>query len=86
MTFGPFEPLTLRFHSYLDLAYYPKSFSFYVAQVFRTRERRERGYEYRIRLEVSPKFAGNDRLGTPIIYIKKYTKKIIKKNMRREEI
>ena len=40
----------------------------YVAQVSGTQEC---GYEYRIRLEVSPKFAGNDRLGTTIIYIKK---------------
>ena len=43
----------------------------YVAQVSRTWELRERGYECRIRLEVSPKFAGNGKLGTSIIYIKK---------------
>ena len=43
----------------------------YIAQVSGTRERREHGYKYQIHLEVSPKFVGNDRLGMPIIYIKK---------------
>ena len=42
-----------------------------VAQVSEMWERRECGYEYWMRLEVSPKFAVNDRLGTSIIYIKK---------------
>ena len=51
----------------------------YVAQVSRTREHREREYKYRIHLEVSHKFARNSRLGTTIIYIKKYKNKIIKK-------
>ena len=52
-------------------------------------ERREHGYEYQIRLEVSSKFARNDRLGTPIIYIKKYRKyknKLIKKYEKRRNI
>ena len=41
----------------------------YVAQVSGTRVRRVRGHEYPIRLEASPKFAGNVGLGAAIIYI-----------------
>ena len=40
---------------------------FNVAQVSGTRVRRVRGYEYPIRLEVSPKFIGNVGLGAAII-------------------